>query len=157
MSSIWKIFPILLCGFLKRILFIPRPKNIRTVAANLAKLRLETGHPGTGLITDQRPSCTLKVLGAGKIRRGCNVFQVPYKINTTGDTLSKWWILSKDQNCEFCRFWATSRPSGIAHCVVLVDIKPTQLTNQPKSIQALQNALKNENNIPPPGLYFFKL
>ena len=40
-------------------------------------LDLKPEGPGLRLVADQRPPCTLKAPGACKIRRGCNVLQVP--------------------------------------------------------------------------------
>ena len=40
-------------------------------------LDLRPEGPGSRLVTDQRPPCTLMAPGACKIRRGCNVLQVP--------------------------------------------------------------------------------
>ena len=41
--------------------------------------RLGTEGPGLKLISEQRPPCTLIALGARKIRKSCNVLQVPGK------------------------------------------------------------------------------
>ena len=64
-------------------------------------LDLRPEGPGSRLVADQRPPYTLRAPGTCKIRRGCNVLQVPCQY-ISGCPLTKWWPrhLSKDQNCE---------------------------------------------------------